>query len=173
MASRQFHLTEREVEAFRKAERTSRDIHERTRLQAVRLYGTGMATQLIMEIVGCGESSIRQWAQHYKASGMDAMRSHWRGGNANKLTKEQRADLRQRLHQYRPRDLTISMGEFWTISDLSVAVERWYGVVYQSPDSYADLLHACGFSYQRAERVYRSRPKAVDIAAFEAELEKK
>ena len=50
MASRQFHLTEREVEAFRKAERTSRDVHERTRLQVVRLYGTGMATKQIMEV---------------------------------------------------------------------------------------------------------------------------
>lgn len=173
MASRQFQLTETEVEAFRQAERTSRDVHERTRLKAVRLYGTGMATKQIMDIVGCGESSIREWAQHYKASGMDAMRSHWRGGNANKLTAEQRADVRQRLHQYRPRDLAISTGEFWTMSDLSVAVERWYGVVYQSKDSYADLLHACGFSYQRAERVYRSRPKEADIATFEAELEKK
>ena len=51
-------------------------------------------------------------------------------GNANKLTVEQRADLRQRLHQYRPRDLQISTGEFWMVSDLSTVVERWYGLAF-------------------------------------------
>lgn len=173
MAKRQFHLMTEETEALREAERATRDVHELKRLQAVRLYGNGMDMETIREMVGCGESSIRQWVQQYQTSGQKGLRSHWRGGNANKLSEAQRAELRQRLHQYRPRDLHISRGEFWTVSDLSVAVERWYGVVYQSQDSYADLLHACGFSYQRAERGYRSRPQEADIAAFEAELEKK
>jgi transposase len=67
----------------------------------------------------------------------------------------------------------MSAGQFWTVSDLEVAVQQWYGVSYRSPRSYVTLLHACGFTYQRAEKVYRSRASEHEIADFEAELEKK
>jgi hypothetical protein len=46
-------------------------------------------------------------------------------------------------------------------------------VSYQSEDSYLNLLHTCGLSYQQAERVYRSRPSEADFAQFEADLGKK
>ena len=62
---------------------------------------------------------------------------------------------------------------YWTVSDLKGAVQQWYGVTYQDNDSYQQLFHRCGLSDQRAERVYRSRPSPADMAAFEAELEKK
>jgi len=103
---------------------------------------------------------------------MDARWSHWKGGNANKLTSQQRVAIRERLHPYRPVDLQISQGQFGTVSDLRIALQPWYGVSYHSADSYLNLLHAGGLSYQRAERVYRSRPREAAIAQFEAELEK-
>ncbi|MEO8398104.1 MAG: hypothetical protein ABI700_34235, partial [Chloroflexota bacterium] len=59
------------------------------------------------------------------------------------------------------------------VSDLQVAVERWYAVVYRHADSYLTLLHESGLSYQRAAKVYRSQPSATAMAEFEAELEKK
>jgi transposase len=45
-------------------------------------------------------------------------------------------------------------------------------VTYQSQTSYRTLLHDCGLSYQKVEKVYRSQPGAVQLADFEAELEK-
>lgn len=173
MAKRQFELSESEIQQFRQAECQTRDVHELKRLQAVRLYGSGVSLSEIVNLVSCGESSVRQWAQHYRHTGLNALRSHWQGANANKLTREQRVDLRQRLQDYRPVDLHHSQGQFWTVSALRVAVQQWYGVRYQSADSYLHLLHACGFSYQRAERVYRSRPNVQTVNDFEAELEKK
>lgn len=59
------------------------------------------------------------------------------------------------------------------VSDLRLVVQQWYQVSYRSEDSYLKLLHECGFSYQRAERVYRSRSTEQQIADFEAQLEKK
>ena len=59
------------------------------------------------------------------------------------------------------------------MSDVAVAVQQWYGVQYHSQRSYVTLMHECGFSYQRAEKVYRSRSHQRDIADFEVELEKK
>jgi len=59
------------------------------------------------------------------------------------------------------------------VSDLQIALEGWYRVVYREGDSYQALLHESGFSYQRSAKVYRSKPGAAQVAQFEAELEKK
>jgi len=163
---------------FWQAEQQTRDVYELKRLQAVRLYGTGSTIQDIMNIVQCGESSVRQGVQRYKQAGVSGLQSQWQGGNANKLKPEQRADLKARLHNNRPDqviepDVRVDHGQFWTISDMRIVVERWYGVTYRSDDSYRHLLHASGFSYQRTEQVYRSRPNDLIVSDFEAHLEKK
>ena len=178
MGKRQFQLTSVGIGELRQAEQRTRDVHELRRLQAVRLYGSGLASREIQAIVNCGERSIRDWAQQYQAGGVSALASRWQGGNANKLSQEQRADLKVRLQSYSPDQVLasavrVSQGQYWTVSDLRLAIQAWYGVTYQKADTYQTLLHQCGFSYQRAARVYRSRPSAVDIAAFEAQLEKK
>ena len=178
MAKRQFELTADEIAAFRQAEQETRDTRELKRLQAVRLYGTGEAVPTIQKLVGCGPVSPRQWAIRYKQGGLEAQRIRWASGNANKLSTEQRAELATKLKQYTPdqllaRDVRVERGTFWTVSDLQIVVEQWYGVIYRSKRSYRSLLHACGLSYQKAEKVYRSQPNATGVAEFEAELEKK
>lgn len=178
MAKRQFQLSEQDLRQFRESEQETRDAYELKRLQAVRLYGSGVERRTIEDLVGCDERSIRKWAQRYAQAGVEGLQSQWQGDNALKLSREQRADLKQRLHQYRPNqvmagDLRISRGQFWTVSDLQIVVQQWYGVTYATRDSYRRLLDECGFSYQRTEKVYRSRPDAQTVADFEAELEKK
>ena len=178
MAKRQFQLSEHEVEQFEQAEAKTRDVHELKRLQAVRLYGSGTERRVIESLVGCDERSIRKWAQKYQQAGLEGLQSHWQGENALKLSREQRADLKLRLHAYRPDqvivpEVRLSRGQFWTVSDLQIVVQAWYDVVYRTTDSYRTLLHESGLSYQRTEKVYRSQPDAQTVADFEAELEKK
>lgn len=178
MAKRQFQLSEQENKAFQEAERQTRDAYELKRLQAVRLYGSGTASSEIRRMVGCGERSIRQWSQRYRQAGWAGLKSRWGGENALKLSRAQRAELKQRLHDTQPgqvmsAEVRISQGQFWTVSDLQVVIQEWYGVSYATRDSYQQLLAECGFSYQRTEKVYRSRPDAQTVADFEAELEKK
>jgi len=173
MAKRQIHLTEQEIGQLREAETHSDDKHARQRFQAIRLYGQGWPLKQIMDIVMAGESTIRQWAMAYRAKGLEGLRWQWQGQNANKLTEAQRQQVKARLHDYRPVDLHISQNEYWTVRDVRVAVKEWCGVVYPDESSYQSLLHACGLSYQRAAKVYRSHPSAAEIAQFESELEKK
>lgn len=173
MAKRQLQLSEAEMGAFRQAEARTRDVQALKRLQAIRLYGSGVPLMDIRNLVDAGESTIRQWAMRYRAEGVSGLRSKWHGKNANKLTDEQREQIRQRLHQYRPLDLHLSAGAYWTVSDLRLAVKQWFGIVYADETSYQTLLHKSGFSYQRTTKVYRSRPSEVALAHFEAELEKK
>lgn len=178
MANRQFQLNENEIAQLRQQENQTRDVREMKRLQGVRLYGSGLPISQVMAVTGNGESTIREWVQKYQAGGVAALGWQGSGQNASKVTVGQRSDLAERLHQYRPDEVLapavrLSQGRFWTVSDLRLVVEQWYGVVYQDAGSYRQLLHRCGFSYQRAERVYKSRPRAADLADFEAELEKK
>lgn len=173
MGKRHLHLAEQEIGQFRAAEAQTRAGRALKRLQASRLYGSRRALVDIQQITGAGENTIRQWTMAYRASGLAELRSKWHGKNANKLTDEQRQQIKQRLHHYRPVDLHLSAGEYWAVSDLRVAVERWFGVVYQDATSYQTLLHRSGFSYQRPTKGDRSRPGEVALAAFEAELEKK
>lgn len=178
MAKRQFQLTDEERQAFEQAEQQTRDAYELRRLQAVRLYGSGVATAEINRVGQCTERRIREWTQKYQQTGFAGLKSQWQGENALKLSRQQRADLRQRVQQYRPdqviaADVRISRGQFWTVSDLQIVVKAWYEVEYRTNDSYRTLLHECGLSYQHTEKVYRSRPNAQTVADFEAELEKK
>jgi transposase len=173
MAKRQFHLNEEEIRQFRKAESQTRDGYEIRRLQATRLYGSGKPVSEIMDIVGAGESSIRLWVKIYQEDGVLGLRSKWQGQNANQLTPEQRQEIQARLRQYRPVDLHLSQAEYWTVSDLALAVESWFGVRYQDEGSYQRLFQASGFSYQRSTKIYRHQPNQHELATFEAELEKK
>lgn len=147
-------------------------------MQAARLDGSGLATAEIQRLVGCAERTIRQWSQRYRQRGLAGLHSQWQGDNALKLDRQQRADLKTRLRQYRPdqvltTEIRVSRGQFWTVSDLQIVVQQWYGVTYATRDSYRRLLAECGFSYQHTETVYRSRPDEASVADFEAELEKK
>ena len=178
MANRRFQLSEQERQAFQEAERATRDAYELKRLQAVRLYGSGITSAQIRRLVGCAERSIRQWSQRYGQQGLAGLQSQWQGENALKLSRVQRADLKQRLQQMVPEqaisaEVRISQGQFWTVSDLQIVVQQWYGVQYMARESYQHLLAECGFRYQHTEKDYRSRPDAQTVADFEAELEKK
>jgi transposase len=83
-----------------------------------------------------------------------------------------------KIQQYRPDQLLgaevrVSRGSFWTISDLRIGLQSWYGVTWRSDNSYRTLLAQAGLSLQRTENTYRSRPDDLTIADFEARLEKK
>jgi transposase len=180
MAKRQFQLSENELKALRQHEQQTKAVTELKRLQAVRLYGSGMAMRQIMDITGSAESSIREWVQDYQREGLAGLAAHHHASaqNASKLSAAQRAELRQRLQAYGPAQMLsserrISQANFWTVHDLRLALEDWYGVVYKDVSSYRQLLHDSGLSYQRAEGVYKSRPSQAALADFEAELEKK
>lgn len=178
MASRQFHLSEEEIEAIRQRERETDDPQELKRLQAVRAYGNQVPIQQITKVVGCSQDMVREWSRRYLQGGLEGMRSQWATQNAAKLTVEQKAEIKRQLHEHQPDDLLsaevrISQGAFWTVSDLQVAVKQWYGVVYQHEGTYRRLFHHCGFSYQRTEAVYRSQADEHKRAEFEQHLEKK
>jgi len=176
MAKRKFNLTEVERKELLKAYQASKDVGTRTRYQAVRLYGEGYAEKEIEQITGCSRTSLMEWCRAYRADHSQGLVDHRTGGNSAKLSKLQLEELQQKLHQYTPKELfganasTVD-GQFWAIEDLVHVVREQYGVEYKSHTSYTSLLGLCGFSYQKTEKVFKSR-SAVKVADFEEQLEK-
>jgi transposase len=176
MTHRTFTLSTAAASALFAAYHASHDGAHRTRLQAVRLYGIGYSVPQIVEITGCARSSLMEWCAAYRTAGTAALVDHRRGGNRAKLTHEQLADLRGKLHLYTPRSLfgphaATDDGQAWTVDDLRRAVQEWYGVSFASTSSYYTLFARCDFSYHRPAQVFKSRNEAA-VAQFEAEIEK-
>jgi transposase len=99
------------------------------------------------------------------------------GGNRSKLQELEIRELTDTLHQYTPRERlgdksSTAHGRFWSVEDLSLLLREKYSVEYKRRVSYIELLHRCGFSYQKTEKVYKNHSQ-IKVADFEEELEKK
>jgi len=176
MAKRKFTLSEAERKELLQAYGNCNDAATRTRYQAVRLYGEGYGVDEIMQITGCSRTSLMEWCRAYREDHSQGLVDKRAGGNRAKLSKLQIEALQQMLHQYTPKErigprAITPDGQFWSVEDLALIVREQYGVEYQSRTSYSQLLHRCGFSYQKTEKVFKSRSES-KVADFEEQLEK-
>lgn len=176
MAKRKFTLTTTEVAELKAAYHQSKDANYSKKLLAVRLYGTGHSTQSILDLIGCGRTSLMEWVQRYQLNGLDGLKEQRQGGNHYKLTKEEKAAIERDIHQYSPQQLlgnecATSSGVHWTAADLKLLIYRKCEVIYKSPASYWALLTECGLTYQRTEKIFKSK-SALKQADFEEQMEK-
>ena len=176
MAKRKFKLTAAERKDLLQAYRTSKDAATRTRYQAVRLYGEGYLVEGVMQITGCSRTSLMEWCRAYRTDRSQGLVDKRAGGNRAKLSKLQIEQLQQMLHQYTPKErlgpkASTADGQFWSVEDLVLIVREQYGVEYLSRTSYSQLLHLCGFSYQKTEKIFKSH-REIKVADFEEQLEK-
>ena len=174
---REFKLNEREQGELKQAYAATKDGELRKRLQAVRLYGSGYTVAAVQEITGCSRRSLTTWCGAYRREGVAGLIDRRVGGNRARLTAGEMAEVKERVHQYRPIDLlgaagvATADGQHWTVADLKQALRSWYQVEYKQNKSYHELFAHCGFSYQRPAKVYRSR-REERVAAFGEALEK-
>jgi len=176
MGKRKFEITHKQEQELRQAFETTKDGATRTRIQAVLMYGTQYSTEEIQKLTGCSWSSLMGWCRSYREEGIAGLRDHRVGGNRAKLSAQQLEEVRERLLMYSPRAIlgphtqTVT-GQYWTVEDLAQVVQRWYDITWDSRTSYHSLFARCGFTYQRTEKVYKSRRER-DVAEFEAQVEK-
>jgi transposase len=176
MAKRQFFLTKQQEKELQGAFVKAKDGPTRTRYQAVRLYGQGYPVDEICQITGCPRSSLMEWCRKYRQQGVIGLEDHRGGRQRAKLTLAQIDELGNRLRQYTPYELFgpeahTASGQHWTVEDLARATEKWYGVSWKGRNSYQALFAQCGFSYQRTEKVYKSRRER-NVMDFEELIEK-
>ncbi|MEJ2148157.1 MAG: helix-turn-helix domain-containing protein [Chloroflexota bacterium] len=176
MAKRQFKLTDQQEKELQRAFSNMKDGATRIRYQAVRLYGRGYPVHEIGQITGCSRTSLMEWCAKYREHGLEGLADHRGGPHRARLTATQVEEVAEKLRQYKPYDLFgpqahTGSGQHWTVEDLARAIEQWYGVTWKSRSSYRDLFAQCGFSYQRTEKVYKSRRER-DVMDFEELVEK-
>ena len=176
MAKRKFILSTEEVVQLKASYSKSKDAKFCKKALAIRLYGTGQPVPDILDLADCSRTSLMEWVRKYQRGGVASLKDQRRGGNHFKLTASDKAAIKQKLHAYRPRELlgqdcATSSGEHWTTADLKLWLHRRYAVVYKNPTSYTALLAEVGFSYQRTEKIYKSK-SALKLADFEEQLEK-
>ena len=178
MKHRKFSLNVDEIRDIEGRERETREALELRRLQAVRMYGSGLDMHVIEQVSGAARRTIADWVKSYQKAGIDGLKPGWKGGNHRILSAEKRMECEQRIQQMTPEQALSGQPEvvldgFWNAETVAAAVERWYGVRYLSRESYRLLLIEAGLSFQQPEGVYRSRPSDAVIADFEADAEKK
>ena len=176
MNKRKFQLSPAQNNELQGAYQQCSDGAMKMRCQAVRLYGNGYAAEEVIKITGCSRRRLLAWCCSYGAYGVAGLVDRRVGGNSAKLSSSEVEAVQAKLQQYRPHQLLRSdeyrgSGEFWTVNDLAVWLEREFGVVYRSATSYRTLLKRCGLSRQRPAQQYKSRSEA-KVMTFAEELEK-
>ena len=82
-----------------------KDGEMRTRIQAVRLYGSEVPVKEITHLTGLPRRTILRWYGRYLQQGLSGFVDNRQGGNHQYLTDKQIQALALKLHQYRPVDL--------------------------------------------------------------------
>ncbi len=178
MKHRKFRLNADEIREIEGRERETREALELRRLQAVRMYGSGMDMRVVEQVSRAARRTIADWVKAYQEAGIEGLKPGWKGGNHRKLSTEKRMECAQRIHQMTPEQalsgqVEVALDGFWSVEPVAAAVEHWYGVRYVSRESYRLRLIDAGLSFQQPEGIYRSRPSDALIAEFEANAEKK
>lgn len=121
------------------------DVRELKRAVSVKLGVGGMAAEAVGAVLQVTPRAVRKWQRRYEREGVAGLEVRNRGSESY-LGVEQRHEL----------DAWLEAQETITGEAVRDEIEARYGIVYQSQQSYYELLDASGFSYHRTEK---SNPK--------------
>ena len=134
----------------------TKDARELKRALSVKMVLEGMATADIGELLHVTPRYVRKWHGRYETEGVGALGVGYRGSESY-LSAEQRQEIEDWL----------GAQETVTVEEVRDYIEAHYGVVYQSKQSYYDLLEASGLSYHRTEKGNPKRDEAQVLARRE------
>jgi putative transposase len=131
----------------------TRDVRGLKRALSVKLGEGGMVTDAIGEVLQVSLRSVRKWRRRYEREGVEGLQVRYRGSESYL-----RVEHRQEIEDWLGAQETI------TLEEVRDEIEARYGIVYQSKQSYYDLLDASGLSYHRTEK---SNPKRDEAQVLE------
>ena len=129
------------------------DVRELKRAVSVKLGEQGLATAAIGAVLQVTPRAVRKWRRRYEREGVEGLEVRNRGSESY-LRVEQRQEVEDWL----------GARETITVEEVRAEIEARYGIVYQSKQSYYDLLNARGLSYHRTEK---GNPKRSDAQVLE------
>jgi putative transposase len=125
------------------------DVRELKRAVSVKLREGGMLTAAVGEVLQVPARTVRAWYQQYEREGVEGLRVKYRGSESY-LSVEQRHEMEDWL----------GAQETITVEEVRDEIEARYGIIYQSKQSYYDLMDASGLSYHRTEKGNPKRNEA-------------
>jgi putative transposase len=125
------------------------DVRELKRALSVKLGEEGMTTEAIGAVLQVTPRAVRKGLQRYEWEGVDGLHVRYRGSESY-LSVEQRQEIEDWLGAH----------ETITVEEVRDELEARHGIVYQSKQSYYDLLDASGWSYHRTEKGNPKRDQA-------------
>lgn len=145
---------------------------EYIRVHAVFLKKKGYSLKKIIDITGKSLVAIQGWITDYNKRGVEGLLTQKRAvAPRAKLTNREKDHIKQVITDHKPPDKGYT-GDFWSVPTVKRLVKDEYGVTYETAKAYRDLLHYCGFSYQKAEFVDR-RKNSESPGHFKKQFEKK
>ncbi len=135
----------------------SKDTREVKRAVCVKMALSEMPTSEITEILNVTQQYVSKWRVRHEQEGAGSLVSGYRGSESY-LSNEQRQEILSWTKEHE----TIS------VEAVRDYVEAKYRVVYQSKQSYYDLLESAGLSYHKSEKRNPKRDEARVLEKREA-----
>ncbi len=134
---------------------------EMKRALAVKMILFDFKTEDICALLNVSDSFVSKWKIRFENEGAEALQLNYQGGKGF-LTADQRDEIIFHLR----------MQPHYSVEELRDYIEYHYGVVYQSKQSYYDLLKAGGLSWHRTQAANPNRDEAQVVQQRE-EIKKK
>jgi putative transposase len=119
----------------------SKDVREVKRALSVKMVENGMTPAVVSALLNVSLQYVSKWKVMYQAEGADGLGVNYQGGTSY-LSGVQREAVVSWIKQHETLSLEV----------LREHLETEYGIVYESKQSYYDLLDAGGMSYHHSEK---------------------
>src|SRR5262245_39048544 len=130
---------------------------EARRRQAVDLLRDGKSNTEVARLIGVDVSSVKRWKRAAAEGGSEALAAKPNRGRPPRLTPEQKQELAQVV-----RAGPVVAGfrtNLWTCRRVAQVIRQRFGVEYHR-DHVGRVLHALGFTQQKAQRRATQRDEA-------------
>jgi transposase len=135
----------------------SKEVREVKRALCVKMALSEIPTSAICELLNISQPYVSKWRTIYEREGAAGLFLGYHG-SASYLSSAQRQEVLS----------WIAAKETSRIEEVRDYLQERYGVVYQSKQSYYDLLQAAGMSYHKSEKKNPRRNEAQVLARREA-----
>lgn len=130
-----------------------RDVREYRRALAVKLALQGYLYQAISDMLDVTPGFISQWKNAYETLGTDGLLLKYKGSRPF-LSAYQRQEV---IHW-------LKAQQEWSVEHLRTHIETTYQVVFQSRQSYYQLLADAGITYKQSQRTNPKRDEERIVA---------
>lgn len=158
-----------QVELLEQAFKKARRRREIIRFQALLLLAQGYKRKEVAKIVKVSTHVLEDWVTTFNKAGISGLYDKPQPGNHRKLTKDQKETLKKLITTKTPENAGLP-GMFWNPSLAAQLIRKEYNVSYQR-EAARKLLHSCGLSFHKPERVNKKQ-QYQDTLRFEEKLKK-